>query len=84
MHDLVRESISETTTRQRAVRLHLRVADALDHLHGGDEAVAERLAYHLWAAGPLADPARTAEALVRAARGADFPFIRLMGAYTST
>ncbi|MEU8059655.1 hypothetical protein [Microbispora bryophytorum] len=33
-----------------------------------DESVAERLAYHLWAAGPLADPARTAQALVRAGR----------------
>ncbi|MET7395182.1 BTAD domain-containing putative transcriptional regulator, partial [Dactylosporangium sp. NPDC005572] len=69
-HDLVRESISETTTQQRAVRLHLRVADALDHIHAGDEAVAERLAHHLWAAGPLADPARTAEALIRAGRRA--------------
>jgi DNA-binding SARP family transcriptional activator len=69
-HDLVRESISETTTHQRAVRLHLRVADALVQIHADDEAVAERLAYHLWAAGPLADPARTAEALVRAGRRA--------------
>ncbi|MEV0564136.1 hypothetical protein [Dactylosporangium sp. NPDC050588] len=51
-HDLVRESIAETTTQQRAVRLHLRVADALDHIHAGDEAVAERLGYHLWAATP--------------------------------
>ncbi|MEV4138982.1 AAA family ATPase [Dactylosporangium sp. NPDC049742] len=69
-HDLVRESISETTTQQRALRLHLRVADALDHIHAGDEAVAERLAFHLWAAGPLADPGRTAEALARAGRRA--------------
>ncbi|MFD0598207.1 ATP-binding protein [Catellatospora coxensis] len=49
-HDLIRESIFETATRQRAVRLHLGVADALDDLHAGDEAVAERLAYHLRAA----------------------------------
>ncbi|WP_344350456.1 hypothetical protein, partial [Catellatospora coxensis] len=69
-HDLIRESIFETATRQRAVRLHLGVADALDDLHAGDEAVAERLAYHLRAAGPLADPARTAAALVRAGRRA--------------
>ncbi|GGN85648.1 hypothetical protein GCM10010112_66300 [Actinoplanes lobatus] len=69
-HDLVRESITETTTRQRSVRLHLRVADALDHIYAGDEAAAERLAYHLWAAGPLAEPARTAEALMRAGRRA--------------
>ncbi|WP_066363040.1 ATP-binding protein [Herbidospora mongoliensis] len=65
-HDLVRESVSETTARQRAVRLHLRVADALEQTHADDESVAERLAYHLWAAGPLSEPVRTAAALVRA------------------
>ncbi|GAA2635111.1 hypothetical protein Adu01nite_28540 [Paractinoplanes durhamensis] len=69
-HDLVRESVSETTTRQQAVRLHLRVADALEEIHADDEAVAERLAFHLWSAGPLAEPARTAEALIRAGRRA--------------
>ncbi|WP_203702358.1 BTAD domain-containing putative transcriptional regulator [Asanoa iriomotensis] len=69
-HDLVRESVTETTTRQQAVRLHLRVADALERTHVDDESVAERLAYHLWAAGPLADPARTAKALARAGRRA--------------
>ncbi|MET7332053.1 BTAD domain-containing putative transcriptional regulator [Nonomuraea sp. NPDC005650] len=69
-HDLVRESVTETTTRQQAVRLHLRVADALERTHVDDESVAERLAYHLWAAGPLADPARTAQALARAGRRA--------------
>nr|MDT0660709.1 BTAD domain-containing putative transcriptional regulator [Micromonospora sp. DSM 115978] len=67
-HDLVRESVAETTTRQHAVRLHLRVADALEAVHADDEVIAERLAHHLWAAGPLADPGRTAEALVRAGR----------------
>jgi DNA-binding SARP family transcriptional activator len=67
-HDLVRESVSETTTKQQAVRLHLRVADAIEQIHADDEADAERLAYHLWAAGPLADPGRTAQALTRAGR----------------
>ncbi|GAB3845785.1 ATP-binding protein [Dactylosporangium cerinum] len=69
-HDLVRESVSETTGQQQAVRLHLRVADALEQIHADDESVAERLAYHLWAAGPLADPGRTAQALIRAGRRA--------------
>lgn len=69
-HDLVRESVSETTAKQQAARLHLRVADALEQIHADDEAVAERLAYHLWAAGPLADPGRTAQALIRAGRRA--------------
>ncbi|WP_245870843.1 AAA family ATPase [Asanoa hainanensis] len=63
-HDLVRESVVGATSPVRATRLHLRVAEALAGTD--DESVAERLAHHLWAAGPLADPARTADALVRA------------------
>ncbi|MFK3979681.1 ATP-binding protein [Micromonospora sp. NPDC050397] len=69
-HDLVRESITETTAQQRAIRLHLRVADALEASRADDESITERLAYHLWAAGPLADPVRTAQALKRAGRRA--------------
>ncbi|MET7339181.1 BTAD domain-containing putative transcriptional regulator [Nonomuraea sp. NPDC005650] len=69
-HDLVRESVTETIARRQAVQLHLRVADALEHIHADDESVAERLAYHLRGAGPLADPVRTAEALARAGRRA--------------
>jgi len=69
-HDLVRESVVRTTSLPRATRLHLRVAEALERTDGDDESVAERLAHHLWAAGPLADPARTAGALVRAGRRA--------------
>ncbi|GAA3241446.1 ATP-binding protein [Dactylosporangium siamense] len=69
-HDLVRESITETTAPQRVIRLHLRVADALEEQLADDDSVAERLAYHLWAAGPLADPVRTVEALKRAGRRA--------------
>jgi tetratricopeptide (TPR) repeat protein len=48
--------------------LHLRVAEALERTVVDDDPVVERVAHHLWAAGPLADPARTAEALVRAGR----------------
>ncbi|GIF23822.1 DNA-binding SARP family transcriptional activator/HAMP domain-containing protein [Actinoplanes tereljensis] len=69
-HDLVRESVSETTPKKRITRLHVDVADALEATHADDEAVAERLAFHLWAAGPLAEPVRTAEALIRAGRRA--------------
>ncbi|WP_432828801.1 BTAD domain-containing putative transcriptional regulator [Dactylosporangium sp. CA-092794] len=69
-HDIVRESVTETTAHQQAIRLHLRVADALEARHADDESITERLAYHLWAAGPLADPVRTAEALKRAGRRA--------------
>ncbi|MGX1542663.1 ATP-binding protein [Streptomyces adustus] len=69
-HDLVRESVSETATRQQVTQLHLRLAAALEQIHADDEDVVERLAYHLWAAGPLAEPDRTAEALIRAGRRA--------------
>lgn len=69
-HDLVRESVVRTTTPSRATRLHLRIADALECSGADSESIAERLAHHLWAAGPLADPARTADALERAGRRA--------------
>ena len=69
-HDLVRESVVAVLPPSSAPRLHLRIADALEQTGGGAEAVTERLAHHLWAAGPLADPARTALALVRAGSSA--------------
>ncbi|MGW6495284.1 BTAD domain-containing putative transcriptional regulator [Nonomuraea angiospora] len=69
-HDLVRESVTETTARLQAIRLHLRIADALEEGQADDESITERLAFHLSAAGPLADPVRTVEALKRAGRRA--------------
>ncbi|MFC6083534.1 ATP-binding protein [Sphaerisporangium aureirubrum] len=69
-HDLVRESVTETTEHWRAIRLHLRVADALEEGQTDDESITERLAFHLWAARVLADPVRVAEALKRAGRRA--------------
>ncbi|MFI1990857.1 ATP-binding protein [Actinoplanes sp. NPDC020271] len=69
-HDLIRESIARSTPPRWAPRMHLRVADALERTGIEGESVAERLAHHLWAAGPLADPARTASALLRAGRRA--------------
>nr|WP_062339233.1 AAA family ATPase [Herbidospora sakaeratensis] len=69
-HDLVRESVADLTPRRRVTRLHLQVADALERAAPHDDATAERLAHHLRAAGPLADPARTVAALVRAGRRA--------------
>ncbi|GAA2554520.1 hypothetical protein GCM10010435_26250 [Winogradskya consettensis] len=69
-HDLIRESVVGTTPRPTAPALHLRVADALEHNDQGDDSFAERLAHHLWSAGPLADPARTATSLLQAGRRA--------------
>jgi DNA-binding SARP family transcriptional activator/tetratricopeptide (TPR) repeat protein len=64
-HDLVRESVADTTPPRSAARTHLRIADALQSRDS-----AEQLAHHLWSAGPLADPARTSGALIRAGRRA--------------
>lgn len=70
-HDLVRESVAEATPTARTARLHLDVADAIEERPGRDPAAAaERLAHHLWSAGPLADRERTAVALVSAGRRA--------------
>jgi ATP/maltotriose-dependent transcriptional regulator MalT len=69
-HDLVRESIIETAPPLRTPRLHLRIADALDTQGGERTSAAERLAHHLWSAGPLADPGRTSRALIASARRA--------------
>lgn len=65
-HDLVREAVVGTTPPGRASQLHLRIADALERAEATDDSVTERLAYHLWSAGPLVDSARTIGALVRA------------------
>ncbi|GIF51335.1 transcriptional regulator [Asanoa ferruginea] len=67
-HDLVRESIVGAISPPHAARLHLLIADALEAAAAEDEPMAERLAHHLWSAGPIADPARTAATLVRAGR----------------
>ena len=71
VHDLVRESVQLTTSQlPRTNELHLQIADALTGTYLDDEAFTERLAHHLWLAGPLADPKRTTTALVRAGRRA--------------
>jgi hypothetical protein len=67
-HDLVREAVVEATPAPDAARIHLRVANALEDIGRDDESAVERLAYHLWAAGPLADPARSANALLLTSR----------------
>ncbi|MFE1521236.1 AAA family ATPase [[Kitasatospora] papulosa] len=65
-HDLVRQAVSEAIPPSRAATLHGAIADAIETVGLRDESVAERLAHHLWTAGPVADPARTVAALVRA------------------
>ncbi|GAA1390679.1 BTAD domain-containing putative transcriptional regulator [Catellatospora chokoriensis] len=70
-HDLVRESVTEFLSPRLAAGLHLRIADVLETAEADPDSIVERLAHHLWAAGPLADPARTASALLHAARRAE-------------
>ncbi|WP_089156345.1 ATP-binding protein [Micromonospora sp. NBS 11-29] len=65
-HDLVRQVVGEAIPLGRTATLHGAIADALEKLDLGDESVSERVAHHLWAAGPVVDPARTVRALVRA------------------
>ncbi|GID30939.1 ATP-binding protein [Paractinoplanes brasiliensis] len=67
-HDLLRESVAATTSMAQAPGLHLRVAEAIEATTFDDNAMVERLAHHLWAAGPLAEPARTGRALLEAGR----------------
>ena len=69
-HDIVRESVVESTPRRNVPSMHLRVADALEDGKAADDVAVERFAHHLWAAGPLADPIRTADALICAGRSA--------------
>lgn len=65
-HDLVREAVAEVMAPRQASELHRRIADALEAGVADDDSLTERLAFHLWAAGPLADASRTATALMRA------------------
>jgi DNA-binding SARP family transcriptional activator/tetratricopeptide (TPR) repeat protein len=69
-HDIVRESVVQSTPRRSLASMHLHVADALERAKAADEIAVERFAHHLWAAGPLAEPARTADALICAGRAA--------------
>lgn len=69
-HDLVREAIAAAAPPHRAMALHLRIADALQDDETVDDIGVERLAHHLWSAGPLADPTRTVTVLIRAGRRA--------------
>ncbi|WP_243060321.1 BTAD domain-containing putative transcriptional regulator [Nocardioides sp. SR21] len=63
-HDLVREAVARSTPQAEAAHLHLRVADALERAAGSADRHAEALGHHLVLAGPLAEPARVAEALL--------------------
>ncbi|WP_327003277.1 AAA family ATPase [Dactylosporangium sp. NBC_01737] len=68
VHDLVRESVARSTVRSAAGRFHLHIAAALAQTRESAERHGEALAHHLYAAGPLAEPEQTAQALLVAGR----------------
>ena len=66
-HALIRQTLAAGLSLPRRQRLHLRVADAIERAAGHATADhAPDLAYHLYQAGALADPARTLENLTLA------------------
>lgn len=67
VHDLVREAVTDLVPPHRASGLHHRIANALETCGAPRDLIEERLAHHLWAAGPHAAQDRTVAALICAA-----------------
>ena len=65
-HDLVRQAVSEGVSPGRGATIHGCIADAIEAGELNDESAPERLAHHLWAAGPVTEPTRTISALIGA------------------
>ena len=72
-HQLTCQTLTGAIPQLRRQRLHLRVADAMARLDQESRVYTSGIAHHLYCAGRLADPARTARALIsgrrRRARG---------------
>jgi tetratricopeptide (TPR) repeat protein len=59
-HGLIRQAMAQTLSIVRRRRLHLDIANAVESVYAETlEDHASDLAYHLWEAGTLADPAKT-------------------------
>ena len=66
-HELVRQTLLSQISHTRRQRLHLRIADALEHVHRASlSESAAAIAYHLGEAGPFADSERTSRFLTMA------------------
>jgi adenylate cyclase len=63
----------------RRQRLHLRVADAMARLDRDSRVYTSGIAHHLYAAGRLADPTRTARALIAAGDAAHAAYTTVEG-----
>ncbi len=67
VHEQVRQTLLSLVSAARRQRLHLRVADAFETLHGADPArMASEIAHHLYQAGAAAPSERTLRWLERA------------------
>ena len=65
-HQLTCQALTGAIPAARRQRLHLRVADAMARLDATSRVYTSGIAHHLYCAGRLADPARTAGALIAA------------------
>jgi len=71
VHELVRQTLSETLSLPRRQRLHARVAEAIERVYAANlESQASPLAHHLYQAGAAADPEKTTTYLILAAKKA--------------
>ena len=65
-HQLICQTLTAGIPHLRRQRLHLRVADAMAQLDRESHVYTSGIAHHLYSAGRLADPGRTARALIAA------------------
>jgi class 3 adenylate cyclase/tetratricopeptide (TPR) repeat protein len=71
VHEQIRQTLLSLLSTARRQRLHLRMADALEALHGGEAGrYAPEIAHHLYQAGAAAPGERTARWLVHVAERA--------------
>jgi adenylate cyclase len=73
-HQLICQTLTGAIPHLRRQRLHLRVADAMAHLDRESRVYTSGIAHHLYSAGRLADPSRTARALITAGDAARVVF----------
>ena len=69
-HELIRHALAAGIPRLNRQRLHLRTAEALAALNQKSLVCTSAIAHHLYCAGRLADPTRTAHALIAAGEAA--------------
>jgi adenylate cyclase len=73
-HQLICQTLTGAIPHLRRQRLHLRVADAMARLDRESRVYTSGIAHHLYSAGRLADPSRTARALIAAGDAARVVF----------